>query len=61
VRHYDQKSVGKLMNIFEIEGCCKLEPEHKVAAIVDSSKSGESSKTRGPSKTRGSNQMPQAL
>jgi hypothetical protein len=37
VRQYDQKNVDRLIHIFEIEGCCNLEPEHRIAAVVDSS------------------------
>lgn len=36
VREYNQSNVDRLIKIFEIEGCGNLEPEHRVAAVVNS-------------------------
>lgn len=37
-REYSQVNVDRLIKIFQIEGCCNLEPEHRIAAVVDSDK-----------------------
>ncbi|KAJ5981105.1 hypothetical protein N7481_008403 [Penicillium waksmanii] len=37
-REYSQDNVDRLIKIFQIEGCCNMEPEHRVAAVVDSDK-----------------------
>jgi hypothetical protein len=34
-RPLDQGNVNRLIDIFEIEGCGNLEPEHKIAALID--------------------------
>jgi hypothetical protein len=34
-RGVTEKIVTKILRMFEIEGCGKLEPEHRVAAIID--------------------------
>ncbi|KAJ5946390.1 hypothetical protein N7454_003229, partial [Penicillium verhagenii] len=34
-RQLDEKNVERLKDIFEIEGCGNLEPEHKIAALID--------------------------
>lgn len=34
-RFLDEQNVTRIIKIFEIEGCGNLEPEHRVAALVD--------------------------
>lgn len=34
-RHLDARNVERLLTIFEIEGCGNLEPEHRVAALIN--------------------------
>ncbi|KAJ5927144.1 hypothetical protein N7516_008917 [Penicillium verrucosum] len=35
VREFDKKNFQRILNIFEIEGCANLEPEHRIAATID--------------------------
>lgn len=35
-REYSQFNVDRLIKIFQIEGCCNMDPEHRIAAVVDS-------------------------
>lgn len=35
VRLFDEQNVQRLLKIFQIEGCGSLEPEHRVAALID--------------------------
>lgn len=35
-RHLSQKNVERLLSIFTIEGCGNLEPEHRIAVLVNS-------------------------
>lgn len=34
-RQLDERNVERLLKIYEIEGCGNLEPEHRIAALLD--------------------------
>ncbi|KAJ6093611.1 hypothetical protein N7486_008900 [Penicillium sp. IBT 16267x] len=35
IREFDERNSQRLLRIFEIEGCGNIEPEHRVAALID--------------------------